>query len=421
MKAGRTQDVDDSQERLDLLQAAEAWHRSRIVKSTIKDLHINYKLLSKFNHTVPFCNRLIYTKRIACESQRGEDVGKWFTCIWPFTQTVPAPLWEFDGPSFSSLVTEILAGDNKSYLTDLHGGDSFGQVWQSCILNDNFLAWMDDESKHPLLFEMVSTYLTEFDKGHNDQELPEFLSVAWMEVHKVFLGLAALLSPKPNIFGSDTEDVAWLRDAGTTGTLNDSTIKAKKSILKRIQRSPFSLLVTEFRKTESVVAEYGSTMVDLESRLQVLKEADFEDEDEPIEILEKFVTNIKSWQKDLRKGATDDIETLVLDLLTHKVSSISDRLVAEKSPAKRALLVKSLEQVSPILKLLGPSLARGMQDTLQRAMNLKETWSAKDQAASLESMATESKFDLIDEVHGCSTTPHATHSVMQKESHLVLG
>ena len=45
------------------------------------------------------------------------------------------------------------------YTTDLLDQEPFGATWQHCILNDEFLAFMDNEQKHSQLLKLAASFL----------------------------------------------------------------------------------------------------------------------------------------------------------------------------------------------------------------------------------------------------------------------
>lgn len=396
IKDRRTKEADDMQERADQLGAAEVWQKKRVMKAPVSELTANYNILVGAGIAVPLSNRIVYSRRVSMELHRADDVNLWHTQTWAFDTAVPPSAWEMPTPKWSALIQELAAGEKY---TDLLDGETFGQTWQQCVLNDEFLAAMDEETKHRQLFQMVTLILTAAaDATRDEVTIPDCIAVEYSEIVQVLKGFAALLSPKPGLFSSTPADVAFIRDVGTAGTISDTTIKNKKSIVKRLQRKPFSTLVDNYRKSEAVLLEYGPVMAEIESQTLELKAADFEDEEAGAEILKKFVVGIAQWRKDLRKGATDDVEKVVLELLQHKIAKLSKELETSSEVSRRLRALRALEKFPIILKLFE---SKNGVDTLQKAMNLRDTWAAKDQLLAMEELATSATFHVVEEAIGC--------------------
>ncbi len=61
--AGRTADRDEAQERIDILNAAEAWCFERIATSNIQSLLENHVLLKEGGIDIPFRTKVAFTKK----------------------------------------------------------------------------------------------------------------------------------------------------------------------------------------------------------------------------------------------------------------------------------------------------------------------------------------------------------------------
>ena len=254
IKAKQTSEVDEQQEKLDLLNAAEVWQRGRLLKANFSEIQLNHKVIMKAKslESLPFLNRLILTKRVTMEHLRASDTS-WIASVWPWDDSVPPSPWECSAPTLKALVGELERKESEYDDGDMLNGETFAQNWQQCFLNDEVLSWMDDETKHHQLLKQITLFLqlvitkeTMTDDGIYDIKPPACLDQAFSEVVRVFRGLAALMCPKPGHLRSTKDDVDFLRDIGTNGTLGTTGVKIKKSLLKRLTRKPFQTFVTDF-------------------------------------------------------------------------------------------------------------------------------------------------------------------------------
>jgi hypothetical protein len=140
-------------------------------------------------------------------------------------------------------------------------------------------------------------------------------------------------------------------------------------------------------------------MTPLEDLTLENKTIDYEDGDVVIDLLNTFTKNIKTWHADLRKGATDELQNVVLDMVQHKVDDCKNKLQDSTPQETRASMLKTLKLLSPVLKLFTISAAK---DTLQTCINLEATWLSKDRASELE-ILSKGSFNFVDEVVGGRT------------------
>ncbi len=107
LKERRSQDVDDYQERLGILQAAEGWQIPRVRKANMADLVKHASIITPVT-TVPFCNRVLLTQRVSIEHLRsGGDFKQWLSSVWPWDEADPPTPWECSAPTFAALIHEF--------------------------------------------------------------------------------------------------------------------------------------------------------------------------------------------------------------------------------------------------------------------------------------------------------------------------
>lgn len=395
----RVADADTLQDKVDILEAAQAWERRKLVVTKLATLQDNYAILQEHGYTPWFKHRVLFTTRVATELLNAKDIPAWIKAVTPISRRpiLPPPEWDCGAPTFMALFFEYSDMSEEDQKTNAFVLTS----WQDSIINDVFLRYLSEEQKQghdPVVaaeaWEMAEAFLTEAQKVPQER-CPEYLKDSLKEVMRTFLGMVALLSPKPNALGSTPFDVDWLLDRQTidqADTINSSGLKLKKSITKRIKKTPFwKQMATDYDQTSGAYATHGEDILHLEQlaarimaewetkqRHTQKYEASAKFKDDFAHIMEKTVENIARWQEDLRPGATTDLEELVVKLADMLTAAL--RLLLEGSDADvedRSRALDTLRAISVMLPLLrGKS---GLSEKLlQTVAGLLASWSEKD-------------------------------------------
>ncbi len=286
------------------------------------------------------------------------------------------------------------------------------------MFNDTWLDWMDT-GHMAMIREFGLAFLTRASKVKADR-IPEWFAELLAEVTRTLKGFLGLIGPSPQAGGSTDADVQYLRDKATGGGLALSSLAAKKAIARRLKKvQAWTAMAAEYDDTAGVTKEEGPKLLTLEATARAL--ADKMDaalgqgtgtlEEGGIDIgaamagpLEKFAGHIRTWQTNLRAGATIDLEGQILRVVKHLVSAARGTLEAPGSDVNaRSTALKRVESLGPLLKLCSTPAAA---DLIKEALDINIAWADQDRMSQLalhaEQLVSREDVDacLVAQFHG---------------------
>ncbi len=251
----RKEDADNWEERLGVLNAAQGWQMRHVTKGCVSDLQKNYKILSSAKLDVSIIHKVAFTRRLAAECMRVQNVTGWLDKIWPFAGDAQA--WTAATPTFAALFCEYTVEDGGQTQDDL---DELMNAWQDTVVGDEWLLAMEDP------IGIFRTTIVEYMKrAHSTtQTSPAWFKSIWEVTTRAVRGFAVLLLPTPVPFGGNDDDVTFIRDIGSNGTINDTTVKVKKSLIKKLKKDPWIAIVDAYEAVKGPAEVHGPKMVSLE-------------------------------------------------------------------------------------------------------------------------------------------------------------
>ena len=199
-----------------------------------------------------------------------------------------------------------------------------------------------------------------------------------------------MVCSKPNAYGSNDSDVKYVRDASTDDSIGQSSLKSKKSIIRRLKKDKVWIeLNTEYEQSLGVEAEDGQILLaletDAESAVAALESDDVDEASyqQGLDILKQFAEKIKRWQAPVqdggfRSGATTDLEMHISRLLkAFTVDAKTSLEDPQTDTSSRSTALSTLESIIPIAKLSSHS-----KKCMQEASDLLTVWSDKDKVSS---------------------------------------
>ena len=188
-------------------------------------------------------------------------------------------------------------------------------------------------------------------------------------------------------YGGSDEDVSYIRDSGTTGTISESSIKIKRSLSERLKKEPWNTIMDNYEKVKGPSEVHGPIMLDLQHKAQELLDIECEDQDLVLDLFKKFAASIKEWQADLnvRGVGTKHVEEVVLKVVRFVYTAHRAALESDQTPqAMRTDALAKVHLMLPVLKLFSTKEGK---DLLQQASDLSATWGDKDKLTALAELA----------------------------------
>lgn len=171
MAEKRTADIDQLQDKIDILEAAQAWEEKKITTMKVSLLQENYMILAEHNFAPWLKQRAIFTTRIAVELLDSSDFHGWILAVFPVSKKkiLPPPEWECGTPTFFPLTIEYgaLSQEDQQQATHVLAG------WQDSVLNDSLLRLMSDEGNEGV-WRVTELFLTKARECGEDR-IPEWL------------------------------------------------------------------------------------------------------------------------------------------------------------------------------------------------------------------------------------------------------
>ena len=411
--AGRKQDKDEANDRVDLCNAAEVWSKATFHKRCLEDLRVSYLKLSDLNKVVPVGHRAAYSARKAVEYLKAQNYKAWIECAWPFPTPSQPGGWSVATPVFGTLFDE-LANPDEDEFKDKSEDDgaaksdngkpdckSAGELteaqsalmneWQAAFFGDTWLALMDQLPETEAPIAVVERVMACFNTASFDIEDFPWFAKLWEDTMKALRGVAALLFATPLKFGSAMDDVVFIKGMDIQNSILNSDIAVKRSLHRRMKRdSPWSNLYDTWDKTKHLDIQHGKAMMHLESAIAgaslASDAAELSSIGDVAKSLEPALKDIKVWQTDLRPGATDELQQTIVTAV-RKVIEVADTYLAadDTSIEDRSFCMQTLESVQAVLGLCTIDEA---EQPRQTASNLHATWGTKDKVTSLLHMIT---------------------------------
>ena len=251
-----------------------------------------------------------------------------------------------------------------------------------------FELWMDAAFEDPFL-RLVNTFPTSRDTlietclaliGLIDDKLdvfPQVLRPHAINARKIARGLLALASPVPRHGGSSLQDVDFIAGRpGKAADLSSVLPKLGKVLSAKIRRDTVWVdLVSDYRKHENIGQTQGEEMLNLLatgkqllSKAALATEADFELWDS---FLATVTANLATWRSELRSGATNELDEVVLKLLHRDVACTEG---AVQKGEDKAMAVGVLTDLQAVLKAFAPDTVRELAQIIS---NRIMTWTGE--------------------------------------------
>lgn len=171
MAEKRTADIDQLQDKIVILEAAQAWEENNITTMKVSLLQENYMILAEHSFAPRSKQRAIFTTRIAVELLDSRYFDGWILAVVPLSKKkiLPPPEWECGTPSFVTLMIEYgaLTQEDQQEATHVLAG------WQDSVLNDSLLRLMSDEGNEGV-WRVTELFLTKARERGEDR-IPEWL------------------------------------------------------------------------------------------------------------------------------------------------------------------------------------------------------------------------------------------------------